>query len=162
LICRHGKENGHAKEKVHRDDSGRRPGNAAGGSDETIAKPAVPFGGKYRIIDFPLSNCSNSGIDTVGILTQYQPFFLHSYVGIGSPGISTARMAACFSCHPIPTMLAESGTRDGGRYFSERRLYRPVRSGVVVILSGDHIYRWIITRCWSITRPGSRCDAGGD
>ena len=49
-----------------------------------LAKPAVPFGGKYRIIDFTLSNCSNSGIHTVGVLTQYQPMILNSYIGIGS------------------------------------------------------------------------------
>src|SRR3954466_2646518 len=50
-----------------------------------IAKPAVPFGGKYRIIDFPLSNCTHSGIDTVGVLTQYQPLVLNHYVGNGRP-----------------------------------------------------------------------------
>ena len=50
-----------------------------------LAKPAVPFGGKYRIIDFPLSNCVNSGIDTVGILTQYQPLLLNEYIGNGQP-----------------------------------------------------------------------------
>ena len=50
-----------------------------------IAKPAVSFGGKYRIIDFPLSNCVNSGIDTVGVLTQYQPLALNDYIGNGSP-----------------------------------------------------------------------------
>ena len=50
-----------------------------------VAKPAVPFGGKYRIIDFPLSNCVNSGIDTVGVLTQYQPFELNQYIGNGQP-----------------------------------------------------------------------------
>ena len=50
-----------------------------------IAKPAVPFGGKYRIIDFPLSNCVNSGIDTVGVLTQYQPLQLNEYIGNGQP-----------------------------------------------------------------------------
>ena len=50
-----------------------------------MAKPAVPFGGKYRIIDFPLSNCSNSGIDTVGVLTQYRPLELNSYIGSGQP-----------------------------------------------------------------------------
>ena len=50
-----------------------------------VAKPAVPFGAKYRIIDFPLSNCANSGIDTVGVLTQYQPFELHEYIGNGQP-----------------------------------------------------------------------------
>ena len=52
---------------------------------EKLAKPAVPFGGKYRIIDFPLSNCVNSGIDTVGILTQYQPMVLNEYIGNGQP-----------------------------------------------------------------------------
>ena len=50
-----------------------------------IAKPAVPFGAKYRIIDFPLSNCINSGIDTVGVLTQYQPLILNEYIGNGQP-----------------------------------------------------------------------------
>lgn len=50
-----------------------------------LAKPAVPFGGKYRIIDFPLSNCVNSGIDTVGVLTQYQPLVLNEYLGNGQP-----------------------------------------------------------------------------
>ena len=50
-----------------------------------IAKPAVSYGGKYRIIDFPLSNCINSGIDTIGVLTQYQPFALNQYIGNGQP-----------------------------------------------------------------------------
>ncbi|MGL4787681.1 MAG: sugar phosphate nucleotidyltransferase, partial [Cetobacterium sp.] len=50
-----------------------------------VAKPAVPFGGKYRIIDFPLSNCVNSGIDTVGVLVQYKPFLLNKHIGVGSP-----------------------------------------------------------------------------
>ena len=52
---------------------------------ENMAKPAVPFGGKYRIIDFPLSNCANSGIDTVGVLTQYRPLELNRYIGNGQP-----------------------------------------------------------------------------
>ena len=52
---------------------------------EKLAKPAVPFGGKYRIIDFPISNCVNSGIDTVGVLTQYQPLVLNEYIGNGQP-----------------------------------------------------------------------------
>ena len=52
---------------------------------ENTAKPAVPFGGKYRIIDFPLSNCVNSGIDTIGVLTQYQPLELNEYIGNGQP-----------------------------------------------------------------------------
>ncbi|MBE6754412.1 MAG: glucose-1-phosphate adenylyltransferase, partial [Ruminococcaceae bacterium] len=52
---------------------------------KNVAKPAVPFGGKYRIIDFPLSNCVNSGIDTVGVLTQYIPLVLNDYIGTGGP-----------------------------------------------------------------------------
>ena len=52
---------------------------------QSVAKPSVPFGGKYRIIDFPLSNCANSGIDTVGVLTQYRPLQLNSYIGSGQP-----------------------------------------------------------------------------
>ena len=51
---------------------------------KNVAKPAVPYGGKYRIIDFPLSNCANSGIDAVGVLTQYQPLELNAYIGSGS------------------------------------------------------------------------------
>ena len=61
---------------------------------ERIAKPAVPFGGKYRIIDFPLSNCINSGIDTVGVLTQYQPLALNGYMATDNRGTSTEPSAA--------------------------------------------------------------------
>ena len=60
-------------------------GSRLGVLTQHIAKPAVPFGGKYRIIDFPLSNCVNSGIDTVGVLTQYQPLELNTYIGNGQP-----------------------------------------------------------------------------
>lgn len=59
-------------------------GSRLGALTRNIAKPAVPFGGKYRIIDFSLSNCTNSNIDTVGVLTQYKPFILNSYIGTGS------------------------------------------------------------------------------
>ena len=64
---------------------------------QKLAKPAVPFGGKYRIIDFPLSNCVNSGIDTVGVLTQYQPLVLNEYIGNGQP------WDLVISRHPAPT-----------------------------------------------------------
>ena len=60
-------------------------GSRLGVLTKKLAKPAVPFGGKYRIIDFPLSNCVNSGIDTVGVLTQYQPLILNEYIGNGQP-----------------------------------------------------------------------------
>lgn len=63
-----------------------------------IAKPALPFGGKYRIIDFPLSNCTNSGIDTVGVLTQYEPMELNAYLATARPGIWTGSTAACTCC----------------------------------------------------------------
>ena len=60
-------------------------GSRLGTLTDTVAKPAVPFGGKYRIIDFPLSNCVNSGVDTIGVLTQYQPLELNAYIGSGQP-----------------------------------------------------------------------------
>ena len=60
-------------------------GSRLGALTKNVAKPAVPFGGKYRIIDFPLSNCVHSGIDTVGVLTQYQPLELNAYIGSGAP-----------------------------------------------------------------------------
>ena len=60
-------------------------GSRLGVLTKDVAKPAVPFGGKYRIIDFPLSNCINSDIDTIGVLTQYQPMELNAYIGSGSP-----------------------------------------------------------------------------
>ena len=60
-------------------------GSRLGVLTKNIAKPAVPFGGKYRIIDFPLSNCVNSGVETVGVLTQYQPLELNEYIGSGQP-----------------------------------------------------------------------------
>ena len=59
-------------------------GSRLGVLTKEVAKPAVSFGGKYRIVDFALSNCANSGIDTVGVLTQYRPYLLHSYIGTGA------------------------------------------------------------------------------
>ena len=85
---------------------------------EKTAKPAVPFGGKYRIIDFPLSNCVNSGIDTVGILTQYQPLELNEYIGNGQPwGLnkthSCAQVLPPYERHDtVPVVHATGGLRD--------------------------------------------------
>ncbi len=107
-----------------------------------IAKPAVPYGGKYRIIDFPLSNCINSGIDTVGILTQYKPLELNDYVGSGKPWDLDRQNGGV---HILPPYQGQKG---GDWYkgtanaiyqnlgFIER--YDPE---YVLILSGDHIYK---------------------
>ena len=122
-------------------------GTRLGALTKTIAKPAVPFGGKYRIIDFPLSNCSNSGIDTVGILTQYQPFFLHSYVGIGSPWDLDRKDGGVFVLPPYTHDTGGEwykGTADAifqNIAFIDQ--YDPVW---VVILSGDHIYKMDYTQ----------------
>ena len=110
---------------------------------ENTAKPAVPFGGKYRIIDFPLSNCVNSGIDTVGILTQYQPLELNEYIGNGQPwGLNKAHSRAQV-LPPYERHDKKSGWYKGTANaiyqnidFIER--YNP---DYVVILSGDHIYK---------------------
>ena len=78
---------------------------------QKLAKPAVPFGGKYRIIDFPLSNCVNSGIDTVGILTQYQPFVLNEYIEMASRGIWIVFTEACMYFHRTRKHRGLTGTR---------------------------------------------------
>src|SRR5947209_13581228 len=87
-------------------------GRRLGVLTNNLSKPAVPFGGKYRIIDFTLSNCTNSGIDTVGVLTQYQPLVLNSYLGIGSHGIWIAKKAAWpFSLHMLNKKV-ETGNQE--------------------------------------------------
>ena len=78
---------------------------------ENTAKPAVPFGGKYRIIDFPLSNCVNSGIDTVGILTQYQPLELNEYIGNGQPWGLNRSHGGVQVLPPMPAPRSPSGSR---------------------------------------------------
>lgn len=117
-------------------------GTRLGRLTKNIAKPAVPFGGKYRIIDFTLSNCSNSGIDTVGILTQYKPFFLHSYVGIGSPWDLDRKDGGVFILPPYTHDTGGEwykGTADAIHQNIEFiDQYEPVW---IVILSGDHIYK---------------------
>ena len=108
-----------------------------------VAKPAVPFGGKYRIIDFPLSNCVNSGIDTVGVLTQYQPLKLNSYLGNGQPWDLDRSDGGL---HVLPPYV-EKG--DVGTWFkgTANAIYQNINfideydPDYVLILSGDHIYK---------------------
>lgn len=107
-----------------------------------MAKPAVPFGGKYRIIDFPLSNCANSGIDTVGVLTQYRPLELNSYIGNGQPWDLDGSTGGVQVLPPY--MGSQGGTWYKGTANAIYQnigfidLYDPE---YVVILSGDHIYK---------------------
>ena len=84
-----------------------------------IAKPAVPYGGKYRIIDFPLSNCTNSGIDTVGILTQYKPLELNDYVGSGKPWDLDRQNGGVHILPHIRVKRAVTGIRAGECNISE-------------------------------------------
>lgn len=109
---------------------------------QDMAKPAVPYGGKYRIIDFPLSNCVNSGIDTVGVLTQYQPLVLNEYIGNGQPwGLDRA--------HGGVHVLPPYETAAGKAWYSgtANAIYQNIgfvdryNPEYVVILSGDHIYK---------------------
>lgn len=107
-----------------------------------IAKPAVPFGGKYRIIDFSLSNCSNSNIDTVGVLTQYQPLALNSHIGIGAPWDLDRRNGGV-------SLLPPYQSEDGGNWykgtadaiFQNTNYIDSFEPEYVLILSGDHIYK---------------------
>ena len=109
---------------------------------KNLAKPAVPYGGKYRIIDFPLSNCVNSGIDTVGVLTQYQPLVLNEYISNGIPWDLDRVNGGVHVLPPYQKSIGSmwySGTANAiyqNMQFIER--YDP---DYVVILSGDHIYK---------------------
>lgn len=107
-----------------------------------IAKPAVSFGGKFRIIDFALSNCANSGINTVGVLTQYRPFLLHSYIGNGEAWNLDERDGGVAILPPYATQTGGAwyaGTADAiYQNIGYIEMYNPQ---YVVILSGDHLYR---------------------
>ena len=110
---------------------------------QQAAKPSVPFGGKYRIIDFPLSNCANSGIDTVGVLTQYRPLQLNSYIGNGQPWDLDVSEGGVYI---LPPYL---GANEQGSWFTgtANAIYQNMafiehyNPENVLILSGDHIYK---------------------
>ena len=109
---------------------------------KSIAKPAVSFGGKYRIIDFSLSNCANSGINTVGVLTQYRPFLLNSYISSGASWNLNSRDGGVFVLPPYETESGGSwyqGTADA--IFRNIEFLNMYDSEYVLILSGDHLYR---------------------
>ncbi|SNT13275.1 glucose-1-phosphate adenylyltransferase [Anaerovirgula multivorans] len=117
-------------------------GSRLGILTQKLAKPAVPFGGKYRIIDFTLSNCSNSGISTVGVLTQYQPLILNSYIGIGSHWSLDKKAGGV-------TVLPPYVKNNGGEWYkgTADAICQNIEfidqhdPNYVLVLSGDHIYK---------------------
>ncbi|MBQ4268025.1 MAG: glucose-1-phosphate adenylyltransferase [Clostridia bacterium] len=107
-----------------------------------IAKPAVAFGAKYRIIDFPLSNCINSGIDTVGVLTQYQPLILNEYIGNGQPWDLDRTFGGVHILSPYQAKTRSSwfeGTANA--IYQNMHFMKMYNPEYVLILSGDHIYK---------------------
>ena len=109
---------------------------------ERIAKPAVNFGGKYRIIDFPLSNCVNSGIDAVGVLTQYQPLKLNEYIGNGQPWDLDRTYGGATTLPPYQAMnRSEWYKGTANAIYQNLHFIDKFDPDYVVILSGDHIYR---------------------
>ena len=117
-------------------------GSRLGVLTSDVAKPAVSFGGKYRIIDFPLSNCINSGIDTVGVLTQYQPLVLNSHIGIGIPwdlDRNNGGVAVLPPYEKSDTSEWYSGTANA--IYQNIKYMESYNPEYVLILSGDHIYQ---------------------
>lgn len=117
-------------------------GSRLGVLTKKLAKPAVPFGGKYRIIDFPLSNCVNSGIETVGVLTQYQPLELNEYIGSGQPWDLDSMNAGV---HVLPPYQKNRGSDwykgTANAIYQNIPFIERYNPEYVVVLSGDHIYK---------------------
>ncbi|MGI6056935.1 MAG: glucose-1-phosphate adenylyltransferase [Bilifractor sp.] len=117
-------------------------GSRLGVLTSKVAKPAVEFGGKYRIIDFPLSNCINSGIDTVGVLTQYQPLRLNSHIGIGIPWDLDRNVGGVTVLPPYEKNTdTEWYTGTANAIFQNLAYMESYNPEYVLILGGDHIYK---------------------
>ena len=117
-------------------------GSRLGALTSTVAKPAVAFGGKYRIIDFPLSNCINSGIDTVGVLTQYQPLRLNTHIGIGIPWDLDRNYGGVTVLPPYEKSdNSEWYTGTANAIYQNLNYMENYHPEYVIILSGDHIYK---------------------
>ena len=117
-------------------------GSRLGVLTEKVAKPAVAFGGKYRIIDFPLSNCINSGIDTVGVLTQYQPLRLNTHIGIGIPWDLDRNEGGVTVLPPYEkSTSSEWYTGTDNAIYQNLAYMEQYNPDYVLILSGDHIYK---------------------
>ena len=122
-----------------------------------MAKPAIPYGGKYRSIDFPLSNCTNSGVDVVGVLTQYQPLKLNAYIGSGSPWDLDLAHGGVYVLPPyVKGKSGEWYSGTANAIYQNLAFIEQFNTDYVLILSGDISTRWIITPCCSsisTTRP---------
>ena len=117
-------------------------GSRLGVLTSNMAKPAVAFGGKYRIIDFPLSNCINSGIDTVGVLTQYQPLRLNTHIGIGIPWDLDRNVGGVTVLPPYEkSTSSEWYTGTANAIYQNLEYMEQYHPEYVLILSGDHIYK---------------------
>ncbi len=117
-------------------------GSRLGVLTANLAKPAVSFGGKYRIIDFPLSNCINSGIDTVGVLTQYQPLRLNTHIGIGIPWDLDRNNGGVTILPPYEkSENSQWYTGTANAIYQNLKYMESYNPDYVLILSGDHIYK---------------------
>ena len=117
-------------------------GSRLGVPTSKVAKPAVAFGGKYRIIDFPLSNCINSGVDTVGVLTQYQPLRLNTHIGIGIPWDLDRNIGGVTVLPPYEkSSNSEWYTGTANAIYQNLEYMESYNPEYVLILSGDHIYK---------------------
>ena len=117
-------------------------GSRLGILTKNVAKPAVPYGGKYRIIDFPLSNCTNSGIDTVGVLTQYQPLELNAYIGSGAPWDLDISNGGVFVLPPYQKSKSSEWYRGtANAIYQNMSFIEQYHPDFILILSGDHIYK---------------------
>ena len=117
-------------------------GSRLGILTKNVAKPAVPYGGKYRIIDFPLSNCTNSGIDTVGVLTQYQPLELNAYIGSGAHWDLDLSNGGVFVLPPYQKgKVGEWYRGTANAIYQNMAFIEQYNPDYVLILSGDHIYK---------------------
>ena len=117
-------------------------GSRLGVLTSKVAKPAVAFGGKYRIIDFPLSNCINSGVDTVGVLTQYQPLRLNTHIGIGIPWDLDRNIGGVTVLPPYEKSAnSEWYTGTANAIYQNLAYMETYNPEYVLILSGDHIYK---------------------
>lgn len=117
-------------------------GSRLGALTSQVAKPAVPFGGKYKIIDFALSNCSNSGVDTVGVLTQYKPLDLNAHIGNGAPWDLDIRRGGITLLPPYMRKTSGEWYRGTANAVYQNLAYlEQYRPEYILILSGDHIYK---------------------